>query len=45
MGMKSIAITDHGVMYGVVDFYSACKKAGIKPKIGCEGLYGSALDG
>jgi DNA polymerase-3 subunit alpha len=31
MGMKSLAITDHGVMYGVIDFYKACKKAGIKP--------------
>ena len=35
-GMNSIAITDHGVMYGVIDFYRACKKAGIKPIIGCE---------
>ena len=30
LGQKSIAITDHGVMYGVVDFYKACKKEGIK---------------
>ena len=36
MGMKSIAITDHGVMYGVIDFYKACKKHNIKPIIGCE---------
>ena len=36
LGMKSIAITDHGVMYGVIDFYKACKKEGIKPIIGCE---------
>lgn len=36
MGMKSLAITDHGVMYGVIDFYKACKKAGIKPILGCE---------
>jgi DNA polymerase-3 subunit alpha len=36
LGMKSLAITDHGVMYGVIDFYKACKKAGIKPVIGCE---------
>lgn len=36
MGMDSIAITDHGVMYGVVDFYKACKKNGIKPILGCE---------
>lgn len=36
LGMKSIAITDHGVMYGCVDFYKAAKDAGIKPIIGCE---------
>lgn len=36
LGMKSLAITDHGVMYGVIDFYKACKSAGIKPIIGCE---------
>ncbi len=36
LGMNSIAITDHGVMYGVIDFYKACKKEGIKPIIGCE---------
>lgn len=36
LGMKSLAITDHGVMYGVIDFYKACHKAGIKPIIGCE---------
>lgn len=36
LGMDSIAITDHGVMYGVIDFYKAAKKAGIKPVIGCE---------
>ena len=36
LGMDSLAITDHGGMYGVVDFYSACKAAGIKPIIGCE---------
>ncbi|MDR2884692.1 MAG: DNA polymerase III subunit alpha [Deferribacteraceae bacterium] len=35
-GMKSIAITDHGVMFGVIDFYNQCKKAGIKPILGCE---------
>ncbi len=35
-GMKALAITDHGVMYGVVDFYKACKAAGIKPIIGLE---------
>ncbi|MEL1134386.1 DNA polymerase III subunit alpha [Desulfitobacterium sp. THU1] len=36
LGMPAVAITDHGVMYGVIDFYKACKKAGIKPIIGCE---------
>jgi len=36
LGMDSIAITDHGAMYGVIDFYKACKKEGIKPVIGCE---------
>ena len=36
LGMNAIAITDHGVMYGVIDFYKACKKEGIKPIIGCE---------
>ena len=36
LGMISCAITDHGVMYGCIDFYSAMKDAGIKPIIGCE---------
>jgi DNA polymerase-3 subunit alpha len=36
LGQEAIAITDHGVMYGVIDFYKAAKKAGIKPIIGCE---------
>ena len=36
LGMDSIAITDHGVMYGVIDFYNACKEEGVKPIIGCE---------
>jgi len=36
LGMEAIAITDHGVMFGVVDFYKQCKKVGIKPIIGCE---------
>lgn len=36
LGMTSCAITDHGVMYGCIDFYSAMKDAGIKPIIGCE---------
>jgi DNA polymerase-3 subunit alpha len=35
-GMKAVAITDHGVMYGVVDFYKQALKAGVKPIIGCE---------
>ncbi|MBC2723241.1 DNA polymerase III subunit alpha [Desulfosporosinus sp.] len=34
--MPALAITDHGVMYGVIDFYKACHQAGIKPIIGCE---------
>ena len=36
LGMDAIAITDHGVMYGAIDFYKACKKEGVKPIIGCE---------
>ena len=36
LGMDSLAITDHGVMYGVIDFYRAAREAGIKPIIGCE---------
>ncbi|GHU84662.1 DNA-directed DNA polymerase [Clostridia bacterium] len=36
LGQPACAITDHGVMYGVIDFYKAAKKAGIKPLIGCE---------
>ncbi len=36
LGMNSAAITDHGVMYGVIDFYRAAKEAGINPVIGCE---------
>lgn len=46
LGMDSIAITDHGVMYGVIDFYKAAKAQGIKPILGCE-VYvapGSRLD-
>ena len=34
--MDSVAITDHGVMYGVIDFYKACKAEGIHPVLGCE---------
>ena len=36
LGMDSMAITDHGVMYGVIDFYRAAREAGIKPILGCE---------
>ena len=36
LGQEAVAITDHGVMYGVIDFYKACKAAGVKPIIGCE---------
>ena len=46
LGMKSLALTDHGVMYGAVPFYKACRAHGIKPIIGCE-LYmttGSRFD-
>ena len=35
-GQSAVAITDHGVMYGAIDFYKAAKKKGIKPIIGCE---------
>jgi DNA polymerase-3 subunit alpha len=43
LGMHSLAITDHGNMYGIVDFYIAAKEAGIKPLIGCE-MYVSPND-
>ena len=36
LGQEAVAITDHGVMYGVIDFYRAAKAAGVKPVIGCE---------
>jgi len=36
LGMPALAITDHGVMYGVIEFYKECQKQGIKPIIGCE---------
>ena len=36
LNMDSLAITDHGVMYGVIDFYRAANEAGIKPILGCE---------
>ena len=35
LGMKAMAITDHGVMFGAIDFYKACLANGIKPIIGC----------
>lgn len=41
LGMDSLALTDHGAMYGAIDFYKTAKKAGIKPIIGCE-LYVAA---
>jgi DNA polymerase-3 subunit alpha len=36
MGQKAVAVTDHGVMYGAIDFYNEAKKQGVKPIIGCE---------
>ena len=36
LGQTAVAITDHGAMYGVIDFYRACRSAGIKPIIGME---------
>ena len=36
LGQTAVAITDHGVMYGAIDFYRACKAQGIHPVIGCE---------
>ena len=36
LGQPAVAVTDHGVMYGAIEFYHAAKKAGIKPIIGCE---------
>ena len=36
LGMDSLAITDHGAMFGAIEFYKACKKEGIRPIIGCE---------
>ena len=43
MGQTACAITDHGVMYGTIDFYRACKAEGVKPIIGCE-VYVTAPD-
>ncbi|WP_282936931.1 DNA polymerase III subunit alpha [Paenibacillus sp. RC67] len=39
LGMKALALTDHGVMYGAIPFYKACKQHGIKPILGCEVYY------
>ena len=36
LGQSAVAVTDHGVMYGAIDFYKECKKQGVKPIIGCE---------
>lgn len=36
MGMDSVALTDHGVMFGCVEFYNKCNDAGVKPILGCE---------
>ena len=36
LGMKSLALTDHGALYGAIDFYREAKKVGVKPIIGCE---------
>lgn len=36
LGMPAVAMTDHGNLYGTIDFYQACKKAGVKPILGCE---------
>ena len=36
MGQKAVAITDHGVMYGAIDFFKECRAQGVKPIIGCE---------
>ncbi|MEF2968378.1 DNA polymerase III subunit alpha [Paenibacillus sp. M1] len=41
-GMKSLALTDHGVMYGAIPFYKLCKEHGIKPIIGCEMYFTAA---
>ena len=41
LGMDSAAITDHGVMYGVIDFYRAARAQGIKPILGLRGLCGA----
>ena len=44
LGMTSLAITDHGVLYGIVDFYKACTAEGIKPIIGFEAYVTQDMD-
>ncbi|MGH2515429.1 MAG: DNA polymerase III subunit alpha, partial [Ktedonobacterales bacterium] len=43
-GMDSLALTDHGGMYGSIEFYKACKKAGVKPILGCESYLAPSLE-
>ena len=43
MGQTAVAITDHGVMYGAIDFYRACKAEGIHPVIGCSVLHPKSI--
>src|SRR5579875_2844764 len=43
-GMNALALTDHGAMYGIVEFYKACKAAGVKPIIGVEGYTVPSLE-
>ena len=38
LGQTAVAITDHGVMYGIVDFYNECRKQGVRPILGCDSL-------
>lgn len=45
LGMDSMAITDYGAMYGVIDFYRAAREAGIKPILGCEVYVAPGLPG
>src|SRR5512133_593374 len=40
-GMKALALTDHGNMFGIKEFHAGCKKAGIKPILGCESYVAS----
>ena len=45
LGMQSLAITDHGNMYGAVDFYKACKRQGVRPIIGWRPAHGTIGSG